>query len=253
MTCFTRVDLLKDMINLFRGIRFRSMDLFNVCEMQFLLGACAETLETLRVYPTDPRGERLSLKGVKALANDLAARSSFRDFDLSRNKSLRTLETTARSIKDAMCDGPPDIAPNFLKHVLLTVASSACLEVTVFYRNYDFQGIRSWYGSNLLPFISNMSQDERAKEVLWQCKRLEVLREVHKARNFQLVLCAHVWNRVVEYSVGVLEEAVAAEKVDGGIGDIFSESLVTCIPQGSLHDRQEEGLAAASPTNWTPL
>ena len=57
MTCFTRVGLLEDMIDLFRGIRFRHMDLFYVQGMRFLLDACAETLETLRLYPTDPLGE----------------------------------------------------------------------------------------------------------------------------------------------------------------------------------------------------
>ena len=57
MTCFMRTGLLKDMINLFGGIRFRHLDLWNVEGMRLLLGACAETLETLRLYPTDPRGE----------------------------------------------------------------------------------------------------------------------------------------------------------------------------------------------------
>jgi len=60
---FTRASLLKDMVDLFEGIRFHYMDLFNVNGMGLLMDACAETLETLRVYPTDPRGEQLSLKG----------------------------------------------------------------------------------------------------------------------------------------------------------------------------------------------
>ena len=32
--------------------------------MRLLLGACAETLETLRLYPVHPRSEQLSPKGV---------------------------------------------------------------------------------------------------------------------------------------------------------------------------------------------
>ena len=35
------------------------MDLFFVHGMRLLLDACAETLETLRLYPNDPRGEEL--------------------------------------------------------------------------------------------------------------------------------------------------------------------------------------------------
>jgi len=62
VTMFKRVGLLKDMIDLFGGIRFRRMDLFDVDGMRLLVGACAETLETLRVYPKDPRGKPLSMK-----------------------------------------------------------------------------------------------------------------------------------------------------------------------------------------------
>jgi hypothetical protein len=62
---FTRVGLLKDMIDLFGGIRFRHMNLFNVDGMRLLLDACAKTLETVMLYPTDPRGEQLSVKAYR--------------------------------------------------------------------------------------------------------------------------------------------------------------------------------------------
>ena len=57
LICFTREELAKDMIVLFGGLRFRYMELFRVKCTRLLLGACAETLETLRLYPTDPCGE----------------------------------------------------------------------------------------------------------------------------------------------------------------------------------------------------
>ena len=56
---YSRRELLEDMIGLFGGIRFRSMDLFCVSRMEFLLGACVGTLETLRLYATDPWSKRL--------------------------------------------------------------------------------------------------------------------------------------------------------------------------------------------------
>ena len=61
MTSFTRVELLKDMIDLFGGLRFCRMNLCNVNGMRLLLDTCANTLETLRLYPGDPRGEGFSL------------------------------------------------------------------------------------------------------------------------------------------------------------------------------------------------
>ena len=48
-----KVEFLADMISLFGGLRFRSMDLCCVDGMRLLLGACAETLETLRLRLTD--------------------------------------------------------------------------------------------------------------------------------------------------------------------------------------------------------
>jgi len=57
LTCFTREKLVRDMIALFGGLRFSRMDVFRVKCVQLLLDACAETLETLRLYPTDKYGE----------------------------------------------------------------------------------------------------------------------------------------------------------------------------------------------------
>jgi len=54
---FTREGLVKDMIAFFGGLRFRSMDLFKVNCVRLLLDECRETLETLRLYPTDQYGE----------------------------------------------------------------------------------------------------------------------------------------------------------------------------------------------------
>jgi hypothetical protein len=61
-SCFTGEKLVKAMIAFFGGLRFRCMDLFSVSCVRLLLGACAGTLETLRLYPTDPYGEELHLK-----------------------------------------------------------------------------------------------------------------------------------------------------------------------------------------------
>jgi len=65
VTCLTRVGILEDMIDLFGGIRFRYMSLFNVVEMRLLLDACAETLETLRLHLTDPRGKHFLRVGCR--------------------------------------------------------------------------------------------------------------------------------------------------------------------------------------------
>ena len=56
---------MKDVITLFGGLRFHEMDLFGVKCLPLLLKECAETLETLRLYPTDPYGEAFFVKERK--------------------------------------------------------------------------------------------------------------------------------------------------------------------------------------------
>ena len=53
---FTKLGILKGMINLFGGIRFRYMNLFNVDGLRILLDASVESLEYLVLNPADPGG-----------------------------------------------------------------------------------------------------------------------------------------------------------------------------------------------------
>lgn len=52
-----RPGLIEDMIDLFGGIRFGQMNLFDVDGTWLLLNACAKTLWRLQLRPTDPRGK----------------------------------------------------------------------------------------------------------------------------------------------------------------------------------------------------
>ena len=61
-----------------------------------------------------------------------------------------------------------------------------------------------------------------------------MFREIHRVRDFRLVLCADVWYRAVEYSVRVLIEAVAAERAERGFDTFFPEpSVVYMTVHGS--------------------
>ena len=59
LTYFTGEWLVKDMMVLFGGLHFWSMNLFRAKGLQVLLEVCAETLETLWSYPTDLDGKDL--------------------------------------------------------------------------------------------------------------------------------------------------------------------------------------------------
>jgi len=209
ITHFTKVHLLKDMIDLFGGIQFRCMRLFDVDGMRLLLSACAKALKVVTLDPTHPRGEQPSLKGAQVQANNFAARSSLQEFDFSRNKSLWLLQVPAWSINYASSDGSPGVAP-FLKHVVSTITSTAFFKIIILYGDCDFRGVE--YRPPNQPHFRKLSQAERAEEVACNRKRFEVLREVRKVRNFQLELCASVWGSVGEEPVRILEEAVAEEE-----------------------------------------
>ena len=62
---FPSETIFRDMIALFGGLRFRYMDLFSVQGSRLLLEACADTLQTVRVYPAIPS----SKESVPTLSN----------------------------------------------------------------------------------------------------------------------------------------------------------------------------------------
>ena len=230
LSSFRRVDLLKDMIDLFGGMRFRRMALYHVEGMPLLLDACAKTLETLVLHPDDPYGERATpSEGTHISSNDFAASSPLEDFDLSRIESLRTLQVMAGSIDRALFHGSLHTASSLLKHALSTITSPSFFEVVVVYRWHDFCGVESWRHPDRSP-SREVSQAERVVEASWSRRRFEVLHEIHAVRDFRLVLTASVWDPVGEYSVRMLKEAVAEEKATNIFDDFHSEPSVNYYP-----------------------
>ena len=139
---FDRPQFLEEMIDLFGGIRFRYISLFRLAEPRLLLNACAETLEAVQLCPLRPWSQQSPSERARLLANDFTVSSSL--FNLSKNKSLQTLEVLAGSLTDLPGSrmSKPDIL-TFLKTVLSTITSPTFSELIVSHWGYnDF-----WYGS----------------------------------------------------------------------------------------------------------
>jgi len=226
LTSFKRVGLLKDMVDLFEGLRFRCMSLFDVDAMPLLLDACAETLEVLQLYPNDPRGEQPPQEGVRILANGSAVSSSLQDFNLSRNKSLRTLQTVASSFHGVWGYA----ASSFLNHTLSTIRSPVFSHVAIIHEWSDFHGAVSWQHPEWPP-LCEISQAERAAEVSRYRGQLGIFRWVRSAQDFQLELCAFVWDPLRDHAMGILKEVVAEEKAVGGFDEFLPQPLVTYHPK----------------------
>ena len=225
LICFTKEDLVKTMINFFGRLRFRHMDLFGVSCTKLLLDTCAETLETLRLYPTDPHGEKFTNReeDKHLLTGPFVAnsRSLPQRFDLSGNQSLRTLETTAQSITRSA-----DTASNFFKTVLSSVTTPALLDVVVIYQDiYP----RNSPGCTREPVCF---RHRRPMGLEMDAHRfqphLKVFREMHSVRDFRLVLCVDVFDCIVEDATRLLGDIVKAEEAKGGFDFLLSEPLVIC-------------------------
>jgi len=175
---------------------------------------------------------------MRFVTNKPTAGPSFRDFDLSRHKSLRTLEVPASSIVHK--------EPGILTHVLSTITSPAFSEVIIIYRDYDFGGL---YRLPDTRVFREMLPVEREEDVSFRRSRLEALHEMYKVRAFRPVLCADVWDRVREYTVWELKQAVTLERE---FDDFFSKLSVISVPRGSLPPLVEQDYAY-SHIPWLPL
>ena len=67
LTWFRGEEFLRDLSELSGGLRFRHVDVLGADGSRFLLGICAETLETLRVHPTRWPGEGSSQWSLSSL------------------------------------------------------------------------------------------------------------------------------------------------------------------------------------------
>ena len=139
-------------------------------------------------------------------------RALLRDFNLSQNKSLRTLEITGGSIY-----GAEGTTPDFLMTVLSSVASSVPVDVVIIYEDFDFDALSLDYSSyyELSVCFCYSSEMRKRDRVLYQ-QNLDVSLEVYSTWGFRLVLCADVCESIAEDAIQELEDFVEAGKMEGG-------------------------------------
>ena len=166
---------------------------------------------TLRLYPANLRGKEHFLNNIQVLADNFTAIHPIGDFSLSRNKSLRTLKVLAFHIGVAMLRRSTDTATGPPTYALSTITSPTFSEVTVFYRECDFDAT---------PM---------------HCQQFKGLQMMHKVRGFWLALCVDVWGGGMERYVQMLKIVVAAERENNGFDDIFPEPPVFYSPRKSHH------------------
>lgn len=156
----------------------------------------------------------------------------FQQFNLSRIKSLRTLETTAESVTTA-----GNTALRSFRTILSTVTSPILLDLTIVYWDSDIDGV----GHYPLAREQEQEKEYRTACALRHQHRFEVLREMHKARGFQLVLCADVFGHIETCATKMLKRLVNAERARGGWDYLLHERLIIAerrTPRARYNDRR---------------
>ena len=166
--------------------------------------------------------------------------SSPKDFDLSRNRSLRAIETTMLSLEASLNLKLPSVRASNLRHALSTITSPVFAEVIVLFRDNDFctMGYRCGPPDHCLSLAPN------CREVF------EVLRRMRGIRDLELVLCADVWGYLVEPAVWQLKRAVANHWVKRGPDRLSRRPLVTFCPRGFPPAPGEPGNKNVEIASW---
>ncbi|KAF9789279.1 hypothetical protein BJ322DRAFT_1041722 [Thelephora terrestris] len=186
LICFKEDEIVKDMVTLFGGLRFRYLDLAEVSCTQLLLYECAGALETLRLYPT---------------GDSHVNHHARQDLDLSQNKSLRTLETTVglMDLSHLRALQFPKTVPSFIP----------TLDVIITYRDCDFGG---WGCRGFGPKAYFTSGENYLQGIY---SGFRVLREMYSMQEFRLVFCADVSDDNILRALQELEIMVRREEARG--------------------------------------
>ena len=109
------------MIDLFGEVLFWHMDPVGR-GIQHLVYACPNTLETLQLDAVDICGENPPPKDTQTLIKGFTGTPAL-DLDLCRNKSLRTVEITAKSLIGELRDRPLATITSYFKAMVATINS----------------------------------------------------------------------------------------------------------------------------------
>ena len=186
---FCGVDFLRDLSKLSGGLRFRYAYLREVEGARFLLENCAETLETLRVYPSGQCALWVPVLSYLTYGLSEWNERKLRDFNLSKNRSLRSLEVTV-DIPGFYSDHPQ----RFLRDLLSTITSSVFSEVVII------------LGDGVIHHTDFFQQ------VLFR-----VVRGMYEVKPFRLVFCLEIWDGDREDNTERLRRYIDAEAAKGGL------------------------------------
>lgn len=108
-----------------------------------------------------------------------------------------------------------DPAPSFLSIVLSAATASLSLDVVIVYHDTTIDRMVRYWSKPVDEDGMGIHPDMVVTNALSHQQRFELFREMYKAREFRLMLCADVHDCFLEYAIRVLECIVDAERTKG--------------------------------------
>lgn len=164
---------------------------------------------------------RVSPKGTQK-QTEVKGSTGTVNFNLSKNKSLRTLETAVGSITCATD------AVNFFKSLLSTTKMP--LDVVVIYKEAQFG--YQWNQQRGGPLRFSIEH--------FIIRQLRVLREACSGRNIQLIICVDVKEWIEERAVKIMERILEAEMGDQSSDYFKGEVSIICDKRTIRGDPDKE-------------
>jgi hypothetical protein len=238
--CWGGGEFVNEIVALYGKLPFRCANLSCLKFTQRVLDECAETLETLQLYPVmahDRYSENFSgsLGGGRTDVNDfvvwdLLCKSRL---NLSRHESLRTLRLAA-----GRCSTDPNDARalEVINNLLSTIQSSSQLDVVIVYYGIEFP----LDCAKQPPGHAGLYVGESTTKSGCECEdcnrnlgRLKVLAKAYGNRKFRLVLCVEAPGAAGWNIVRALELQVEAHR-DRELRLLLSgSSIISAIPHFS--------------------
>ena len=135
-----------------------------------------------------------------------------------------------------------------LGHALSTIRSPTFSEVVVIYQDRDIP--TPYYQLDGLPALWLLSPTQQARFASERRTVFGLLRELLRAHDFKLVLCADVWGCIRIHAMQELKRTISEEGTQGGLDNMSSRLMVTSRLREFLPSPGERVSYAVLDSKW---
>lgn len=128
--------------------------------------------------------------------------------------------------------------------MLSTITSPGLLDVVIIYKEYDVDYVVRYCENPV--YVAHGSAWQRAINILQHCRQFLVFGEMHRIREFRLLLCADVLECITESAVERLKRIVEVERKCGGLYYLPREPLIIAERRAPRTDPRDDSVGLTS-------